>query len=64
MRIYQGVPVVVELATTNTTLEFININQQGNVSLIVEIKEQLTDDFVLQATTEVIKDGEQATSKL
>ncbi len=64
MRIYQGVPVVVELATTNTTLEFININQQGNVSLIVEIKEQVTDDFVLQATTEVIKDGEQATSKL
>ena len=64
MRIYEGVPVVVELATTNTTLEFININGQGNVSLIVEIKEQVTDHFVLQATTEVIKDGEQATSKL
>lgn len=45
-------------------MEFVNVNEGEHVSVLLEIKEEIDENFKLMVSAEVMKDGEVSSSKI
>jgi len=55
--LYEGIPITLGIDKQTRTIEFVNVNSDDNVSLILEVKENIPPEFVLGVSAEVMKDG-------
>ncbi len=59
LRVYEGIPMTLSFGkdAEQKTVEFVNINDEDHVSILLELKNEEQETSTIQVTAEVIKEN-------